>query len=414
MGHHRAAPGAFINALDERSVRDHYELYGLVYGFAAKRALRRSRMAHWSSDWRRSSPSCPPPPSPRTSPGSPSRSIEPSSTAPDRTINVVIRAMSGLVPGDFFSLVPDAIPIERRGLPVLARAMAAGDADQVAAEYLRMMQRVGEKVVELFEPQLFEEPEPAASDGSATRTRPSATAHLRHRPVMLAGTRASSTAPATSPGRTAPSCSPTPGRTSSGSSRPVVTRLAAGDPARSSELPSASKRSVTEVGDLAVGADLLVTDGPIDVEQVWDANPGLVVVTITPFGADGPWSGRPATEFTLQACAGSTGHRGGPSPSRWPRAAGWASGSRAPTPQGALAALRSARATGRGEVVDVAMLDCMATTMATFPSVFASFLGWPAIPGTGRSVEVPSIEPTADGYAVSRPTARSSTRTSAS
>jgi crotonobetainyl-CoA:carnitine CoA-transferase CaiB-like acyl-CoA transferase len=164
---------------------------------------------------------------------------------------------------------------------------------------------------------------------------------------------------------------------------------------------NASKRSVTEVGDLEAGADLLVTDGPIALERLWDANPTLVVVTITPFGADGPWSGRPATEFTLQGSAGSIGHRGWPESE--PLAAGgrlgeWITGTYAAV--GALAALRSARATGRGEVVDVAMLDCMAATMATFPSVFASFLGWPPIRGTGRSVEVPSIEPTADGYAV--------------
>ena len=31
--------GAFINALDEQSVHDHYELFGLIFGFAAKRAL---------------------------------------------------------------------------------------------------------------------------------------------------------------------------------------------------------------------------------------------------------------------------------------------------------------------------------------------------------------------------------------
>ena len=150
-----------------------------------------------------------------------------------------------------------------------------------------------------------------------------------------------------------------------------------------------------------MGADLLVTDGPIALERLWDANPTLVVVTITPFGADGPWSGRPATEFTLQGSAGSIGHRGWPESE--PLAAGgrlgeWITGTYAAV--GALAALRSARATGRGEVVDVAMLDCMAATMATFPSVFASFLDWPPIRGTGRSVEVPSIEPTADGYAV--------------
>ena len=34
--------GAFVNALDARSVRDHYELFGLVYGFAARLAIARS------------------------------------------------------------------------------------------------------------------------------------------------------------------------------------------------------------------------------------------------------------------------------------------------------------------------------------------------------------------------------------
>jgi crotonobetainyl-CoA:carnitine CoA-transferase CaiB-like acyl-CoA transferase len=46
------------------------------------------------------------------------------------------------------------------------------------------------------------------------------------------------------------------------------------------------------------------------------------------------------------------------------------------------------------------MLDVMTATMATMPSVFASFLGWPPMTGTGRTVEVPSVEPTSDGFAV--------------
>ena len=33
--------GAFISALDKRAVQDHYELYGLIYGFAAQRAMVR-------------------------------------------------------------------------------------------------------------------------------------------------------------------------------------------------------------------------------------------------------------------------------------------------------------------------------------------------------------------------------------
>jgi crotonobetainyl-CoA:carnitine CoA-transferase CaiB-like acyl-CoA transferase len=65
---------------------------------------------------------------------------------------------------------------------------------------------------------------------------------------------------------------------------------------------------------------------------------------------------------------------------------------------GAIAALREARRSGKGEHVDVAMLDCMAVTMVTFPSVFASFSGWPDQPGTGRVIEVPSVEPSKDGY----------------
>src|SRR4051794_8425342 len=46
------------------------------------------------------------------------------------------------------------------------------------------------------------------------------------------------------------------------------------------------------------------------------------------------------------------------------------------------------------------MLDCMAVTMATYPSVFAELAGWPPVNGTGRTIEVPSIEPTSDGYVV--------------
>ena len=34
--------GAFVNAIDERAVRDNYKLYGLVYGFAVESALERS------------------------------------------------------------------------------------------------------------------------------------------------------------------------------------------------------------------------------------------------------------------------------------------------------------------------------------------------------------------------------------
>ncbi|MCU1457021.1 MAG: L-carnitine dehydratase/bile acid-inducible protein [Actinomycetia bacterium] len=165
-----------------------------------------------------------------------------------------------------------------------------------------------------------------------------------------------------------------------------------------------SKRSVSEDAavDLVERADIVVADAGFDVDAARARNPALVVVSITPFGLSGPWVGRPATEFTMQASCGSTGGRG--LPDRPPLAAGggigeWQAGSYAAV--GALAAWMGARSSGVGRHVDVAVFDCMAIGMVTFPSVFAEFA---AAAGSTppfaslRRIEVPSIEPTADGY----------------
>ena len=57
------------------------------------------------------------------------------------------------------------------------------------------------------------------------------------------------------------------------------------------------------------------------------------------------------------------------------------------------------RGAPEGTHVDVALLDSIAVTMAMMPSIFASMSGWNPLVWTTRSIEVPSIEPTADGYA---------------
>ena len=167
------------------------------------------------------------------------------------------------------------------------------------------------------------------------------------------------------------------------------------------EFLNASKRSVRQGDGLVPQADVIVSQRPSDVDRWRRVNRTAVIVTITPFGREGPWADRPWTEFTLQAACGSTGQRG--LPERPPLAAGgqigeWAAGTFAAV--ATLAAHREARRSGQGEDVDVAIFDCMVVTMATYPSVFASFLGWPPSRGTGRTVEVPSIEPTSDGYFV--------------
>ena len=112
------------------------------------------------------------------------------------------------------------------------------------------------------------------------------------------------------------------------------------------EYLNTSKRSVDGDADadrLLAAADILVTDAPVDTGDLWSSNRGLVVVTITPFGCQGPWAHHPSTEFTLQAACGSTGQRG--LPEQPPLAAGgrigeWLAGTYAAV--GALAAHREA------------------------------------------------------------------------
>lgn len=168
------------------------------------------------------------------------------------------------------------------------------------------------------------------------------------------------------------------------------------------EYLNASKRSLTGTVEEAVAdADLVVTYSRDEARDLHETRPSLVVVCISPFGMDGPWAERPATELTLQAACGSTGGRGDPDLPPVPaggRLGEWVTGTYAAV--AAVAAVGVEAAAPLGRLVDVAMLDCMALALTTFPSVFASFAGWPPIEGTGRNVEIPSVEPTEDGFCV--------------
>jgi DNA-binding GntR family transcriptional regulator len=154
--------GAFINALDERSVRDNYEMFGLFYGLAARRAIERSgaelvaRLAEIKATL-----------DDTEDPAEfGSRAVAFHAAVVDAAqsprIKVVLRAMSALVPGEFFVLVPDAIAVERRVLTAILKAFRRGDGDAAAEEYRRMMSRVGEKVAAVFRERGLFEPAGAA------------------------------------------------------------------------------------------------------------------------------------------------------------------------------------------------------------------------------------------------------------
>ncbi len=155
--------GAFISAIDAQVVRDHYELYGLVYGFAGRRALGRADpelIERLTALERRIAHTDDPVEMGRVSVEFQAAVVD---AAQSPRIKVLLRAMSPLVPGDFFVEVPGAIDVQRRGLAAVLRAARRGDGDRVADEYLRIMRRVGDKVMQLFKDRGLFDPSDAAA-----------------------------------------------------------------------------------------------------------------------------------------------------------------------------------------------------------------------------------------------------------
>lgn len=168
---------------------------------------------------------------------------------------------------------------------------------------------------------------------------------------------------------------------------------------------AAGKRSVLArtASGLIEAADVVITDlrdGATPREVVQGiASPSAVIVVVTPFGCRGPHAeaGVPVNEFVLQAMCGSIGSRGWPGEE--PLQAGgrigeWVAGTFAAVV--AAACIRQARRTGRGEIVDVSIYECMVTSMGALGAMAHSVLGVD-VPVGSRSIELPSIVPTADG-----------------
>ncbi|NNE73953.1 MAG: CoA transferase [Acidimicrobiales bacterium] len=167
------------------------------------------------------------------------------------------------------------------------------------------------------------------------------------------------------------------------------------------EQPADHDRLVGLVAD----AHLVLDDHrPVDAHRLNIApgdlramNAGAVVATLTPFGADGPWADRPATDFTLQALTGSTDARG--TPGEEPYAVGGELGAfvaasmAAPT---VVVMALAARATGVGAVLDISQFEAMMHGFQVYRRTYDEFA--PEY-RPGRQIEIPSVEPALDGQA---------------
>jgi DNA-binding GntR family transcriptional regulator len=151
--------GAFVNALDADAVRDSYELYGLIYGFAIRRAVARSDETLFGTlrEIEREMRSTDDPDRFWTMTLAFHNAIVEASRSP--RIKVMLRASTGLVSGNFFEKIPGSIEIERRGTTAIIKALRKDDIDRAANAYADMMHRQGEQVVETFQSRgLFDSP----------------------------------------------------------------------------------------------------------------------------------------------------------------------------------------------------------------------------------------------------------------
>ena len=171
---------------------------------------------------------------------------------------------------------------------------------------------------------------------------------------------------------------------------------------------NAGKRSVIgaygepDIDELIAGADIVIDTGAcgrIDHDELLRRLPHLVIAAMSPFGLSGPYRDKPATEFTLQAESGTMGLRARqdqPPLQAGGRVFEWVLGSYAAV--GALAALVRARDGGGGEIIDCSLMEACHLSASGFIDMYHALAGSPPISAPPRMTELPSIEPTADGW----------------
>ncbi|MBP1821551.1 CoA transferase [Mycobacterium sp. OAE908] len=130
---------------------------------------------------------------------------------------------------------------------------------------------------------------------------------------------------------------------------------------------------------------------PVDIHQ---AHPHLTVTAITPFGLEGPWRDRPATEFTLQAWSGGIVGLGRGSADRAPVFVGGQVGEYLAGAY-ASAATMASRLRGAAELIDLSMLETQILGLTYYPVSYFQMLGRPW--RDARRLTVPGIARAKDG-----------------
>jgi DNA-binding GntR family transcriptional regulator len=142
--------GAYVSKLTESSVYDQYALLGFTYGLAARRVVEQDveglddklevfaaglRDTEDLANFNRSALAF-------------HDAIVGAADSP--RIRSVLRSLSAIVPGNFFAEVPGSVPVEKKGVNAIRRAIASRDSAQAAEAYRAMIERHGAQVVRLL------------------------------------------------------------------------------------------------------------------------------------------------------------------------------------------------------------------------------------------------------------------------
>jgi len=159
---------------------------------------------------------------------------------------------------------------------------------------------------------------------------------------------------------------------------------------------------------LAVGADVFVESFRpgvtarlgVDYDMLAADNPGLVYCAITAFGSRGPWRDKPGVDGIMQAMSGLmsvTGTEDGPPVKVGVPAADMVGGHMAV--EAILGALLARQRSGRGQRVEVALLDALLAFQAVPLSMFLASGEVPLRLGSAAPYAAPNEAfPTRDGY----------------
>jgi DNA-binding GntR family transcriptional regulator len=143
--------GAFVSTFDENAVRDHYELWGLIYGFAAQRATERAtpemveQLAKLQSRL--------------DAEADPDEFLKITYAFNDiileaggsPRLRALVWMLTGIVPGNFFAIVPGAMDVEKRDTPALVRAIRRGEPDAAFNACRRLMRNHGKCALAFLE-----------------------------------------------------------------------------------------------------------------------------------------------------------------------------------------------------------------------------------------------------------------------